>query len=97
MSAVSAVLGAVVVGLCASALHAARYRRRARFLAAICDVLKALPEGGTAWDVAEALGLSAFRYGTLYADLDLLKRRGRVASRWDAEAGRMFWFVRGGV
>ena len=73
---------AVPLGLAFSAYNARLYRRRNRRLDAILAALATMPGCGTASDLARVLGLSAYKTGTMYADLDLLERDGRVVSDW---------------
>jgi hypothetical protein len=93
------VVGAIAVplGLALSAYNARLYRNRQRRLDAILAALSAAGADLTASELAVELNLGAFKFGGVYVDLDLLERRGRVSHRWDAEAGRMFWSIRGGM
>lgn len=90
-----AMLLAIAAGLAASALHALLYRRREQRLVLLAAAVAKHPSGAILSDIAAELNLSAYRCGTVYADLNLLERRGIVTHRWDDERGRLAWTATG--
>ena len=81
----------VPLGLTASALHARAHRRREHRLELLAAAVAKFPAGAILPDLAAELGLSAYRCGTVYADLALLEARGCVSHTWDHERNRMSW------
>lgn len=81
--------GAVGLGLSASALHARAHRRREARLGLLLDAVAAFPGGAMVPQIADKLGLTPYQRGKVYADLDVLERRGMVVQHFDGK--RMSW------
>lgn len=81
--------GAVGLGLGASRLHAKAFLRREARLGLLLDAVAEFPAGAMVPQIAEKLGLNPYRRGKVYADLDLLERRGLVVRHFDGR--RMSW------
>lgn len=87
--AAAAVGTAVGLGLIASRMHQLVHLNREGRLQLLFDAVADHPGGAMVSQIAEKLGLSPYQRGTVYADLDLLERRGLVVHHFDGK--RMIW------
>lgn len=89
IAAALSLTGAVGLGLGASRLHQRAHLRREARLGLLLDAVAEHPEGAILPQIAEKLGLGAFRRGMVYNDLSTLEARGLIVHHFDGK--RMSW------